>query len=170
MAEVLSRAVNAKAPEADLLRADRTLGDAVRQVRASMALPAERSGVDLRIDVEPDAALLPAGPLQSVLTNTIRNAIEACTGEGLTSRCVTATISLDVDGSALKILVADTGHGLDREPEDGQTTKPHGHGLGLGICRDIVAQLEGSMKLTNAPFDRGAVLEVFIPIANLRSA
>jgi signal transduction histidine kinase len=57
---------------------------------------------------------------------------------------------------ALEVVVEDTGCGIPREHlakihEPFFTTKTNGHGLGLAICRSIVAQLRGQLQIDSAP-------------------
>jgi len=168
MASVLDRAMSGgQAFRAGLLHSPRTLGEEVRQVLATVAPLAERDRVVLEVEVSPEAACLPAGPLGPVLTNGLRNAIEACAVDGLMMRRVDASIILSRAGSELLILISDSGGGLPGEPVAGFTTKAGGHGFGLGVCRDVVTELGGRMELANIPFGRGAVLEVSVPLRSL---
>jgi len=168
MAAVLDRAMSGgQVSRAELLGSSRTLGEEVSQVLATVAPLAERGRVVLEVEVSPEAAGLPAGPLGPVLANGLRNAIEACSVDGLTMRRVDASIILSRAGSELLILISDSGGGVRGEPVAGFTTKAGGHGLGLGVCRDVVTELGGRMELANIPFGRGAVLEVSIPLRSL---
>jgi len=40
---------------------------------------------------------------------------------------------------------------------------PHGHGLGLELCRRIVADLGGHLELADRPGGPGALLRVVVP-------
>ena len=169
MAGVLRRALRSSSTDnSQILHSSRTLGEEVRHVRAGLTPMAEEASVALRIDLSPDAAALPAGPLGHVLANGLRNAIEACGAEGLAERKVDASIGLNPAGSHLLILVIDTGGGLGGEIIEGVSGKADGHGLGLAICREIIAELDGRLDLRRAPARAGAILEISIPIRSLR--
>jgi signal transduction histidine kinase len=68
----------------------------------------------------------------------------------------------------LHVLIADSGKGipsviLGRLFEPFFTTKSHGLGLGLTICRSIVAAHGGQLSAVNNP-DRGATFCLALPI------
>jgi two-component system, NtrC family, sensor kinase len=90
--------------------------------------------------------------LNQVWTNLIQNAQQALGGKG------TITIETLVEGSTAVVRVIDDGPGvpadaLPRIFEPFFTTKPKGEGtgLGLGICRQIVAKHGGEMTCTSFP-------------------
>jgi PAS domain S-box-containing protein len=98
--------------------------------------------VKLRFDFDPRAswALADRIQLQQVVANLMRNAIEAMAEH---TRRELAVGSVLVDGATIEISVADSGPGLDQYVRDRLfepfvTTKRHGMGLGLSICRSIV--------------------------------
>ena len=78
--------------------------------------------------------------IQQVLLNLIRNALEAMIGRQRRDLTVS---SLSADGGMVQVNVTDTGAGLaphvaERLFEPFLTTKDHGLGVGLSICRTIV--------------------------------
>jgi signal transduction histidine kinase len=115
------------------------------------------------------------------------NGIEALTGveEGPRELMVSSQKGADVSsGSAagtskmpasagparrhVLVTVHDTGPGLDSQGlerlfEVFYTTKPHGLGLGLTICRSII-QAHGGQICVRANAPRGAVFEFALPI------
>jgi two-component system, LuxR family, sensor kinase FixL len=98
--------------------------------------------VKLRFGFDPRAswALADRIQLQQVVANLMRNAIEAMAEQ---TRRELAVGSALVDGATIEISVADSGPGLDQYVRDRLfepfvTTKRHGMGLGLSICRSIV--------------------------------
>ena len=112
----------------------------------------ERRGVRLVIDVPADLPPLFAvqADVQQLLLNLISNASDATGPEGSVSIRAAAS-----DGT-LEVVVEDTGCGIPREhlakiQEPFFTTKANGHGLGLAICRSIVAQLRGQLQIDSAP-------------------
>jgi signal transduction histidine kinase len=105
--------------------------------------------------------------LQQVLVNLITNAIESMvTNDG--ERVLSIRSELHGSGEVM-ISVEDTGDGLeagvvDRIFEPMFTTKTHGIGMGLSICRSIVEAHEGRLWVT-AGERRGAVFHFTVPVA-----
>ena len=97
--------------------------------------------------------------LQQVLLNLIVNACDAMKLNEPAHRHLTVITGLDGAG-AVQVSIADRGVGIpadkiERVFEPFFTTKEHGVGLGLAICRSIVAAHGGRMWVTNNS-DRGA--------------
>jgi PAS domain S-box-containing protein len=97
--------------------------------------------------------------LQQVLLNLIVNACDAMKLNEPAHRHLTVITGLDGAG-AVQVSIADCGVGIpadkiERVFEPFFTTKEHGVGLGLPICRSIVAAHGGRMWATNNS-DRGA--------------
>jgi signal transduction histidine kinase len=105
------------------------------------------------------------GQLQEVLLNLIRNAIEAMdAAEG--PRILRVTIERREVGE-IAIAVIDTGPGIDPLTLDSifdafVTTKAHGMGLGLAICRMIVER-HGGQLLASSGEGSGAQFEIVLP-------
>jgi signal transduction histidine kinase len=102
--------------------------------------------------------------LNQVWTNLIQNAQQALGGKG------TITIETVVDADAVVVRVIDDGPGvpadaLPRLFEPFFTTKPKGEGsgLGLGICRQIVAKHGGDLSCRSSP--GRTCFEVRLPVA-----
>jgi signal transduction histidine kinase len=99
--------------------------------------------------------------LQQVLLNLITNAIDAmATREEPRVLSVRSEVH---DGESVKVSVVDTGagissHDIDRIFDPLFTTKANGMGMGLSICRAIIAAHDGRLWVTpNTP--RGAVFQ-----------
>ena len=104
--------------------------------------------------------------LQQVMLNLITNAVDAMST--ITDRVrVLKVSSRFVSGQSVLIDVADTGTGIEAEKVDGLfdaffTTKPHGTGMGLAICRSIIEAHGG--RLSAAPNEpHGAVFRFTLP-------
>jgi signal transduction histidine kinase len=104
--------------------------------------------------------------LQQVLVNLITNAIDSMAtmnGERLLS------IKSEVHHSGyVMVSVEDTGKGfepgsVDRIFNPMFTTKTHGMGMGLSICRSIIEAHEGRLWAT-ADKDRGAIFHFTVPV------
>ena len=103
--------------------------------------------------------------LQQVLLNLIMNACDAMGDNAPTDRHI--WIATANDGAAVRVSVSDCGVGINRHPVDSVfepfiTSKVHGLGLGLSICRSIVDGHGGRMWAANNE-DRGATFTFQLP-------
>jgi PAS domain S-box-containing protein len=99
--------------------------------------------------------------LQQVFVNLIVNACDAMNGNSPSDRRLTITSEL-LDTQYVQATVADTGPGfapevMERIFEPFRTTKPHGLGLGLPICRSIIRTHGGKLCVGNGN-ERGATV------------
>ncbi|MBN1998769.1 GAF domain-containing sensor histidine kinase [candidate division KSB1 bacterium] len=97
-----------------------------------------------------------------VLHNLVKNAIEA-KPEGVRIR-ITTRMSLKTNHVILSVL--DDGPGIRRESLNSifyRTYKASGHGYGLGICREIVENHNGSLTVKSSPGE-GANFSIKLPI------
>jgi PAS domain S-box-containing protein len=104
--------------------------------------------------------------LQQVLLNLIVNACDAMADNPRGDRML--VISSARDSTVVRLSVSDHGTGIPTEPvelvfEPFRTTKEHGLGLGLSICRSIVAAHGGKMWAVNNQ-ERGATFHLALPI------
>ncbi len=170
IAAVLGRAMGSCASGVELLGTDRTLALEAERVVASLSALAERADVELTLSVEPRAGAVPAGPLGAVLMNGVRNAIEACTAGPSDIRRVETSITLGAEDDRVVIVITDTGTGLSGDPARADRNRSDGRGIGLGVCRSLVAEMGGRLALRNASNGRGAVLQVEVPRHRLEAA
>jgi two-component system sensor histidine kinase HydH len=133
---------------------DEPLLDAVR-LAVDMARPlAREKNIEIRLDVDPDLVLTAAGPAYTVLSNALRNAVEATEGDG---RIDVMARTVNHRGAALvELTVVDDGPGPiegaeSRVFEYGYTTKPGGLGVGLAMLNQIAQETGGEMTLTRNP-------------------
>ena len=116
------------------------------------------------------AGSLPAVPgdrvqLQQVVLNLIVNACDAMADNPPSER--TLSISTFDEGTAVRVSISDRGTGIAGDSVDAVfepfvTSKEHGLGLGLAICRSIVNAHGGRMWAVNNP-DRGATFHLLLP-------
>jgi PAS domain S-box-containing protein len=107
--------------------------------------------------------------LQQVVLNLVMNACDAMSEEPADQRELTIE-SRRVDGNEVEISVVDTGPGFPEEMflngfEPFRTTKAKGLGLGLAICRSIIAAHGGRFEVANNNH-RGAAIRFTLPVQN----
>jgi PAS domain S-box-containing protein len=107
--------------------------------------------------------------MQQVVLNLLMNACEAMVGTPLAKRQAIISTRFLAAGEAAEVTVRDYGQGI--APGDSErifqpfvTTKTHGLGLGLAICRSVAEAHHGVLWGENSP-DGGAVFHIKIPIA-----
>ena len=131
----------------------------------------ESHGVETSVELTPKLPNVMGhkGQLQEAIINLVQNAIEAMDAvDG--HRVLKVRTELNA-GDAIVVAVEDTGPGLG-SGETGDifepfvTTKPHGMGLGLAICRMIVERHDGKLSVSSAD-PRGAIFRVILPQADL---
>jgi two-component system sensor kinase FixL len=122
----------------------------IQEASALALVGAREKGVRVSYRLDPDAPLVLADriQIQQVLLNLIRNAIEAMQ-DSPRRELVIASRAMPPDG-LVEISVSDTGTGiepalLERLFEPFVTTKKHGMGVGLSICRTIVESHGGKI-------------------------
>jgi signal transduction histidine kinase len=130
----------------------------LKKVRATLATEVT---TERRIAIEPSA-------LQQVLVNLVQNAAQAVTTGG----AIVMTAKPAPGGIATVITVADNGPGIPVEArtkvfDPFYTTKAPGTGTGLGlaVCKHLVATAGGTIEIGDGPNGRGVEFRVVIPNA-----
>jgi two-component system, sensor histidine kinase and response regulator len=113
----------------------------------------ERGSIEISAEPGLPSALIDKVQIQQVLLNLIRNALEAMAESPRREIVVSA---FPADGDMIEVRVADTGPGLAPEVRERlfrpfTTTKAHGMGVGLSICRSIVEAHGGRLWATDNP-------------------
>jgi signal transduction histidine kinase len=106
-----------------------------------------------------------SGQLQEVIVNLIQNAVDAMDSVDRDRRVL--RVRTEHKGDAISIEIEDTGPGIDPKQLNNIfdaffTTKPHGMGLGLAICRMIVERHKGQLAVSSAN-PHGAIFRVMLP-------
>jgi two-component system, NtrC family, sensor kinase len=147
-------------------------GNAYAQVRRAIETASailkygmSRSAIELQVNIPeelPDVACSQTD-LEQVFLNLLTNAREATPHGG--------RIIVDVRAGdrVVEISITDTGCGIPAENlarvlEPFFTTKPHGNGLGLSICRSVLWEVDGTLRIQSEP-GNGTDVRVLVPQA-----
>jgi C4-dicarboxylate-specific signal transduction histidine kinase len=136
------------------------VNEVIREIIVLLRSEATRYNVSIRTELAGDLPHVMADrvQLQQVMMNLIMNSIDAM--KDLDGTCELAIKSQRAENGQLLISVSDTGVGLPPQQADQIfnaffTTKTHGTGMGLRICRSIVESNGGRLwAADNSP--RGA--------------
>jgi signal transduction histidine kinase len=130
--------------------------------------------IDLRTRLASELPRVPADPVQltEVLLNLTMNAAEAMNTTAEDLRVLVIASALETDG--VKVTVEDSGVGIDAKNteqifEAFFTTKPTGMGMGLAICRTIIAAHDGRLWATPGN-SRGTVFHIVLPFGENANA
>jgi two-component system sensor kinase FixL len=131
-----------------------TVAKMVEEASALALVGAKEHGVrvTLTVDAKPRHVVVDKIQIQQVLLNLMRNAIEAMDGSPRRELEIAATAR----GDMIEFAVIDSGPGLAPEVEAQLfqpfvTTKRHGMGIGLSICRTIVEAHGGRLWTEPTP-------------------
>jgi signal transduction histidine kinase len=138
-------------------RALNTLRDQIGKIRVHLELEEEEK--EIRLD---------GAKMIRVLSNLISNATDAMP-EGGDLRILSRSFELE-SGEVLRLTISDNGHGIDEKDlerihEPFVTTKSQGTGLGIPICKKIIAAHNGSFRI-NSRVNEGTVIDIELPVAS----
>ena len=124
-----------------------------------------RSAIELTVNMPDDIPEVACSQtdLEQVFLNLLTNAREATPHGGGIS------VTVGITDRAVAISIADTGCGiapenLPRVLEPFFTTKPHGNGLGLSICRTVLWEVDGALEIQSER-GGGTRVRVLVPQA-----
>lgn len=140
--------------------ADVDLGELLEELLRSSLPPAMESS--LALAAQTPHILGHYDPLRRAFANLIRNAVEACGGEGRLD------VSVKTRDALVVVSLADHGPGIpdadrDRIFEPYFTRKPDGTGLGLAMVKQAVDLHGGTILATETP-GGGATFEIALPV------
>ena len=128
-----------------------------------------RRGIELHAEIPDDAPAVACGQsdLEQVFLNVLTNAREATPAGGR------ITVAVESLPETLTVSIVDTGSGilaenLPKVVEPFFTTKPHGNGLGLPICRTILWEVGGTIGIESQP-GLGTRVDLTFPQARWQS-
>jgi signal transduction histidine kinase len=159
-----------KAGRMKLNMQENDIKEVVGEVHQTMALSAEKKGVDFSLELEDNLprAIFDSDKIIQVLTNLISNAIKFTPEKGRVTVCV------QHQSEDLVIRVSDTGMGIPREALPKiferfyRVHRPgkqiQGTGLGLAIVKKIVMMHGGRIEV-ESEVDQGTTFTVFLPLA-----
>ena len=131
---------SAKAPTMEMV----ALNEAAREVITLSAHELQRGGAVLQVKFAEGLPLISADrvQLQQVILNLLLNAVDAMANVEDRSRTVIVETNVDGEGG-VTLSVRDSGMGVDADAVEKlfqafYTTKAHGMGVGLSICRSII--------------------------------
>ncbi len=155
-AEILHGAVDINELLQDLLGIFRVSHFTTRNIRA-----------DVRLDMSIPPILTNRNSLKQILTNLIKNAVEAMSEGGILT--VASRDRINIDGAQyIEIVLADSGTGIPTEMLDNvfrpvKSSKGSAHsGLGLTIVKSLISDISGSISCRNLE-ESGAEFIIHLP-------
>ena len=130
-------------------------------------------GVETQLELASELPLVESHrrQLEEVIFNLVHNAIEAMDATTDRDRVLRVRTALNGD-DAITVAVRDSGPGIDPKRLDSIfgaffTTKPHGMGLGLAICRMIIEH-HGGQLTASSDGKNGSLFQFVLPIEFVR--
>ncbi len=148
------------APRVEAVNLPAELDETVRLLRFQFQQRDIRVEIDLSSDLP--TVSMDRNRCRQLLLNLLLNAAEASPHGAI------VRLEGQAGDESVVLRIADSGPGFPTEVLEGQSeeffsTKTSGAGLGLSICRRIVDEAKGRLKLYNS--DAGAVAEITLPVA-----
>lgn len=133
------------------------VGDIVEETVSLAEIEARKTGVRLRVDLDPELPAVYADKImiEQVMLNLVKNGIESM-HETDRNRRELVIGAHDTGNGAVEIAVTDRGQGISPDQAEKlftpfYTTKPEGMGMGLNICRSIIEFHNGRLWVTPNP-------------------
>lgn len=149
-------------------RSEVDLNQVVRDAADLLSSDSRRSKGELRLELDPGLATVQADEvqMQQVVLNLLQNgfdALEEPNGE--------VVVTTSMSSAAAQVSIADTGSGVPSENPNSVfdaffTTKDHGMGMGLAICRSILESHGGKISCTRRePDGNGSTFDFSLPLS-----
>jgi PAS domain S-box-containing protein len=142
--------------------------DALRVHEAQL----RKAGVVVQNEVlQMPVCLVHKSKLLQVVTNLIKNAIEAMAGNRERGRpLILRLVQARASDEYASVQVTDNGCGIKKEDQllifnHGYTTKPNGHGFGLHTSALAMKEMGGALHAASDGLEHGATFTVLIPLA-----
>lgn len=152
----------ARMPEAKLEKGNLT--ESIRQAVFLESVRLPEVTINMELPEQPITAWFDNRLISQVLTNLIKNAVEAIEGAGLEGiKNPVITVEAGPEGDMVRLSVSDNGKGWPKENrhrllEPYVTTREKGTGLGLAIVAKIIEQHGGKVDLIDAePDENGRI-------------
>jgi len=134
-------------------------------------IQSKRAKVDSRCDLQLQVTAMP-GELRQVVSNLLLNSLDSIFEDGKVVLRASSSINPTDQNRRIRITVADNGRGIDQSVlprifDAFFTTKGDiGNGLGLWICRQIIDNHGGSIRVRTATAGvyRGTTFSVILPV------
>jgi signal transduction histidine kinase len=141
----------------------------IRDVVTGFQGDLEQHEITARVKLQEDLPKIVAhkGQLHQVLINLVRNAIEAMQADKNDHRALQVS-SERHDGDKIILSIEDSGPGIDPKHAENifeafVTTKSHGMGVGLALCRMIIERHSGELSVSPAQ-PHGSIFRIALPI------
>lgn len=166
----LVRGLSDAAPNTDFQRAD--INALIAEVVSLAQIDAQARGVEVVFAPAPALPDVWCDPvqIQQVGLNLIRNAIDAIAETNHRDGRV-VDVRTRLDGGTVQTSVTDCGAGVPEHQRDAvfmpfHSSKPGGMGMGLSVCRTILANHGGTLAHRNNTPQAGATFYFALPVAN----
>lgn len=136
-------------------------------------LGAQRRFQDVEIEFKRSDAMIytlaDTGQIQQLLYNLLNNAADAMhERKDIQQKRIVITTTVNHDDRCYSLIINDNGQGIDKDKLEKAfkkrfTTKESGHGFGLLVCKRVVENHKGELKIDSSP-GQGTTITIDFPI------
>jgi two-component system sensor histidine kinase TtrS len=149
------------------------LNDIIREVLPLLERSLKENLIQLELQLSDQVPTVQVQRIQidQVIFNLVKNAIEAMSDEQVRVRNLTITTRYSVDNNQVRVMVSDTGGGIDESIRKRlftpfSTSKQSGMGIGLSLSQGIVHEHGGELVLLNSS-SQGASFQFTLPLSGV---